>query len=284
MLAADEASALREDITGVTEHIGQVHFPSLTADAPALAFQVGFPRLELVLEGEVQEHSLASPGDVLKKFDVLFVAADGWNMPEWGKPAKTLSILFGKQQIGFSTQTWDGKVLISNARFAVPRRGPRVGSYLLQALNEIAEQSDKQKTAQYIVSALLSHCIDLLQTRMHTGSRSKALFDAIRDFIEKNHHHALTRESVASAFYISPNYLSHLFQKTGKVGFNEYLIYVRLEHAKELLKRYNLKIKEISVQCGFLDSNYFCRVFRKATARTPSEYRRQYHSQRINEG
>lgn len=73
----------------------------------------------------------------------------------------------------------------------------------------------------------------------------------------------MTRESVAQAFYISPNYLSHLFQKNGAIGFNEYLNHTRLEHAKTLLKGYDLKVKEVAHRCGFVDSNYFCRLFRK---------------------
>ncbi|STJ46668.1 AraC family transcriptional regulator [Escherichia coli] len=69
------------------------------------------------------------------------------------------------------------------------------------------------------------------------------------------------------------------FKKTGAIGFNEYLNHTRLEHAKTLLKGYDLKVKEVAHACGFVDSNYFCRLFRKNTERSPSEYRRQYHSQ-----
>ncbi len=77
-----------------------------------------------------------------------------------------------------------------------------------------------------------------------TPLRSQALFEAIRDYIDERYASALTRESVAQAFYISPNYLSHLFQKTGAIGFNEYLNHRRPEHAKTLLKGYDLKGKE----------------------------------------
>ena len=92
------------------------------------------------------------------------------------------------------------------------------------------------------------------------------MFEAIRVYIDEHYATPLTRESVAQAFYISPNYLSHLFQKTGAVGFNEYLTHTRLEHARQLLKGYDLKVKEVAHACGFVDSNYFCRLFRK----TPS--------------
>jgi len=110
-------------------------------------------------------------------------------------------------------------------------------------------------------------------------TRSGALFEVIKKYIEENASLPLTRENVAKRFHITPNYLSHLFRKSGDIGFSEYLNHVRLEKAKLLLKGYELKIKEVATSSGFVDSNYFCRVFRKSTARSPSEYRSQWLSQ-----
>lgn len=190
-------------------------------------------------------------------------------------PASSLSLSFGKQQL--TLQLHRDNALLQQLH--IPRRGPRTGAFLLQTLTELQMQPDEQETARLVVLSLLSHCRDLLGSDIHTASRSRALFEAIRLYVEEHHASALTRESVAQAFYISPNYLSHLFQKTGNVGFNEFLTQTRLEHARQLLKGYDLKIKEIAARCGFADSNYFCRLFRKHTERSPSEYRRQYHSQ-----
>lgn len=253
----------------------QVYFASAHSPAPALALQVDFPRLEIVLNGEITDQA----GPALQQQDALYVPAGGWNFPQWRQPATTLSILFGKQQLGFSLLQWDGNTLHNLAKQHVARRGPRVGSFLLQTLHEIQRQPHNHLTARLIVLSLLSHCTDMLGTRIQIASRSQALFDAIREYIDEHYRLPLTRESVANSFYISPNYLSHLFQKTGAVGFNEYLTHVRLEHARQLLKGYDLKVKEVAHACGFIDSNYFCRLFRKNTERSPSEYRRQYHSQ-----
>ncbi|WP_148244631.1 helix-turn-helix transcriptional regulator [Enterobacter asburiae] len=191
------------------------------------------------------------------------------------QPANALSIHFGKQLLTIELQ-YENALL---QQLQVARRGPRTGAFLLQTLNEIQMQPNEQDTARLVVLSLLSHCRDLLGSDIHTANRSRALFEAVRSYIEENHASSLTRESVAQAFYISPNYLSHLFQKVGSVGFNEYLTQTRLEHARQLLKGYDLKIKDIAASCGFSDSNYFCRLFRKHTERSPSEYRRQYHSQ-----
>lgn len=264
--------------SGVTP-LQKIWFAGSHAPAPEMAFRVDFPRLEILLSGQLSDAGLHEDGVQMQEFDALYVPAGGWNFPQWQQPATTLSVLFGKQQLGFSVQQWDGYQLENVAKQHVARRGPRVGSLLLQTLGEIQMQPREQQTARLIATSLISHCGDLLSSQIQTASRSQALFDAIREHIDSHFAEPLTRESVAQAFYISPNYLSHLFQKSGVMGFNEYLNHTRLEHARRLLKGYDLKVKEIAHACGFIDSNYFCRLFRKKTARSPSEYRRQYHSQ-----
>ena len=259
--------------------IGKVRFSTETRPASEKAVSVDFPRLEIMLEGQVSDPAVKADPAQLTPHDVLYIPAGGWNDPQWLVPSTLLTILFGKQQLEFVLRNWDGSALNVLDKQQVPRRGPRVGSFLLQALNEMQMQPQEQQTARLIVASLLSHCRDLLGSQIQTASRSQALFEAIRDYIDERYASALTRESVAQAFYISPNYLSHLFQKTGAIGFNEYLNHTRLEHAKTLLKGYDLKVKEVAHACGFVDSNYFCRLFRKNTERSPSEYRRQYHSQ-----
>ena len=271
------------DINPLLSHIAsgatplqKIWFAGNHAPVPEMAFQVDFPRLEILLEGQLTDAVLGEP---MLALDALYVPAGGWNFPQWQSPVTTLSILFGKQQLGFSVQQWDGQQLKNMAKQHVARRGPRVGSFLLQTMGEIQMQPQEQQTARLIATSLISHCADLLSSQIQTASRSQALFDAIREHIDSHFAEPLTRESVAQAFYISPNYLSHLFQKSGVMGFNEYLNHTRLEHARRLLKGYDLKVKEIAHACGFVDSNYFCRLFRKNTDRSPSEYRRQYHSQ-----
>jgi len=263
--------------------VRQVYFAGNQHPAPPLAYDVNFPRLELVLTGE-QEMGWGDPQghhqvQTLSVGDVLFVPSHGWNNPRWQLPVTTLSILFGKQQLGFSLLNWNGEVFFAGEKGNVARRGPRVGAFMLQALNELAWHQEDQLTAHFLVKGLLSHVLDLFGSSTLTTSRSQTLFTVIREYLEEHYREPLTREAVASVFYISPNYLSHLFQKSGGIGFNEYLNHVRLEQAKNLLKRYDMKVKEVAYASGFLDSNYFCRQFRKNTERSPSEYRSQYRSQ-----
>ena len=259
--------------------IAEVHFTGESRPPADAAIKVDFPRLNIVIEGQLRDLALGETAAPLQSRDVLYIAGDSWNWPQWQTPCLLLSIFFGKQLLEFSLQRWSGEALTLVQKIQIPRRGPRVGSFLLQALNEIRMQPQEQQTARSIVISLLSHCTDLLGSQAQTSSRSQALFEAIRQYIDVHFAEPLSRESVAQAFYLSPNYLSHLFQKCWPMGFNEYLNHIRLEQARMLLKGHDMKVKDVAHACGFADSNYFCRLFRKNTERSPSEYRRQYHSQ-----
>ncbi|MDG3084991.1 AraC family transcriptional regulator [Vibrio hannami] len=273
---------LISDYSGFPKNIGKTIFASNLPEPPELAYQVHFQRLEIVVEGEVVMEVGNDIGvdtkNILTKGDALYIPTDCWNKPHWEKPAVMLNLLVGKQSFGISLLKWDGERFSTLVKDNVQRRGPRTGSFILQSLEELRSHAEDQHTARLLVASLLSHVNDLMQNPPETPSRSKALFEAVRDYIEQNYHEPLTRESVAEHFYVSPNYLSQLFQKEGKIKFNEHLNHIRLERAKYLLKEYDMKVKEVAHRCGFSDSNYFCRVFRNQTARSPSEYRTHYRS------
>ena len=40
-----------------------------------------------------------------------------------------------------------------------------------------------------------------------------------------------------------------------------------------MMENPRINVKDISVACGYSDSNYFARVFKRITGQTPSEYR-----------
>ncbi|MBQ4165586.1 MAG: helix-turn-helix transcriptional regulator, partial [Oscillospiraceae bacterium] len=48
---------------------------------------------------------------------------------------------------------------------------------------------------------------------------------------------------------------------------------IRIRRACSLLRENTLSITEVALRCGFSDSNYFSRAFRKCCGMTPSQYR-----------
>lgn len=89
---------------------------------------------------------------------------------------------------------------------------------------------------------------------------------------EYNEHISL--DSLASYLAITPSYLSIQFKKETSQTITDYIQNVRLDHAILLLNSTSDSIQEIANLCGFPDSNYFTRVFKKKKGLTPKEYRK----------
>lgn len=100
-------------------------------------------------------------------------------------------------------------------------------------------------------------------------------------YIQNHLSEKMSLEIVADYLKVSPPYLSALFHSEVGSTLSEYIMRQKINLAKEYLKVENLSITQISQLCGFEDSNYFSRVFRKYTMMSPRQYRKQ-KLQRMN--
>ena len=76
--------------------------------------------------------------------------------------------------------------------------------------------------------------------------------------------------------------LTRLFSETIHIGFHEYLLDLRTEHAKTLLQNTKLPITDIAFQSGFESQRTFNRAFRDFFHVTPREYRKRLALQHQN--
>ena len=79
---------------------------------------------------------------------------------------------------------------------------------------------------------------------------------------------------LAERLEVSQEYLTRCFCKYTGVTPGKYLNQVRIENARLLLRQGQHSIQFISDACGFANSNYFARVFRKSVGVNPREYAR----------
>lgn len=112
-----------------------------------------------------------------------------------------------------------------------------------------------------------------LAAEVDAGRRTSLIREDIEGYIHSHFADDLSMQDVARAMNYSDAYFCKLFKQCFKVNFSTYLNEYRVEKAKELLTTTRSSIKDISVSCGYTDSNYFARVFRRITGMTPSEYR-----------
>ena len=113
-----------------------------------------------------------------------------------------------------------------------------------------------------------------LQSIESKEDRRKQLEDDVLTYLEQHYCEAdLSQGQVAEAFQISTYALSRMFKAQMGVGFTEYINAKRIELAKDLLRETNETTKDIAIQVGLPNYNYFLRLFKTITGQTPSAYR-----------
>ncbi|MBQ8355447.1 MAG: helix-turn-helix domain-containing protein [Oscillospiraceae bacterium] len=95
----------------------------------------------------------------------------------------------------------------------------------------------------------------------------------IQRYIREHYSTEISMQSVARAMNYSDAYFCKLFKQCFKVNFSAWLNEYRIDRAREMLQNTRLSVREVSTACGYSDANYFARVFKRVTGKTPSEYR-----------
>ncbi|RKP51591.1 DNA-binding response regulator [Cohnella endophytica] len=96
----------------------------------------------------------------------------------------------------------------------------------------------------------------------------------IRGYIETNYSSNISLKSIAAFFFINPVYLGQLFKKSYGVYFNDFLLQIRINEAKKLLRQSSdIRIYEVAEKVGFSSADYFVTQFEKIEHMTPKEYR-----------
>lgn len=97
-----------------------------------------------------------------------------------------------------------------------------------------------------------------------------------KQYIMQNFDRNITLEEVCEYVGFSAAYFSAMFKKECGEGFAKYLMRVRMEEAKNLLRETNMPVAEICEKVGYNDRKHFTHTFHKMTGVNPAEYRKLY--------
>lgn len=95
-------------------------------------------------------------------------------------------------------------------------------------------------------------------------------------YIRENLGYNISRAEMAERVHLNEEYFSKLFHKYAGCTFKEYVMEQRLRQAQRLLKHSKLSVSLIASRVGYDNFSYFSRAFKKATGKTPQEYRKEY--------
>lgn len=95
-----------------------------------------------------------------------------------------------------------------------------------------------------------------------------------QSFLHSNFQSAINLDSIAAQANMSKYYFSRCFHQLTGFSPNEYLIRLRLDHAKALLENTDYSIQTVGEMSGFNDEAYFSRLFHKRIGISALKYRK----------
>ena len=218
-----------------------------------------------------EPHALFSPKDFQNEYE------------EFAKAVETMQPDACQYQIHKCFRLASDKALFASEFYAM-------GLWLLRSTYDILEIADtfdvdvQQEVLENLstVADLRDYVIRQVQ-RLITASRSerenrerKPVLEAIA-YMKEHFTEKITLEDVAATIGFNTNYFSELFKKETGENFSNYLLGIRMEKAKQLLRDTKIPVYEIGESVGYKDAKYFSQQFMKVVGVKPAEYRKLYY-------
>lgn len=95
-------------------------------------------------------------------------------------------------------------------------------------------------------------------------------------YIHTHLRYDLTVEELAAMEFLGVSRYREVFRSITGVSPVEYVTRLRIERAKDILTQNNSSVAAVAESVGYANRNYFQRLFRKYTGKTPGEYRNDF--------
>lgn len=148
-------------------------------------------------------------------------------------------------------------------------QGDYYNSFILEKKDELYNCKTYYDLQQKVEELLLSIVEDC---NSYSSSNEKTVIQC-KKYIDEHYMDDLSLEYLAEKVNLNTNYFSVFFKNNLGVKFTQYLQDIRMNKARELLEKGDMRIYEISEMIGYHDVKYFIKVFKKEFDISPDEYR-----------
>ncbi|MDD3413158.1 MAG: AraC family transcriptional regulator [Lachnospiraceae bacterium] len=163
----------------------------------------------------------------------------------------------------------------SYLRFRIEDRS-EAEAYLWTIMQEMQE---KKSGFSYIIKGIMNRLLNLLtenyMAKMQRNDRqinNEIHAKLIMDHIEANYR-TVTIAALSETFFYGRNFYNRIVQQETGLSFTEYVQFLRLKSAEQLLSESCLPISDIIHLVGYNNTGYFYKIFQEAYGMSPSDYR-----------
>ena len=236
-----------------------------------------FPEMVCVLEGEL-EITVDGTATVAKAGDLAVITP--FRRHSFSTPV-SCNVWIGVISLDIAEDFIADGSMYANTSAAVFTPSRSLFEYVRDRLPERHERhvSLKDSKKEYRSIRALTYAIFEEYTRLVPQERAHvkgtSALASVLIYLSGHYTEDITLESVANALGYSPTHVSHCISVIPDMSFRGLINSMRTDKAKTLLLKSELRMIDISVECGFASERSFNRAFLAATGMTPSEYRKR---------
>ncbi len=130
---------------------------------------------------------------------------------------------------------------------------------------------DSLKTA-LAIHLLRNYCNTSPKLSTYDDGLPWAKLTLVTDYINAHLHEELTLTEIAAIAQISPYHFLRLFRQSMGATPHQYILQIRVDRAKYLLRSSDLSIAEIAIRVGFCDQSHLTRCFKRILGLTPKQF------------
>ena len=150
--------------------------------------------------------------------------------------------------------------------------------------NHDADREKEMHSNFNFLCCYLGNCFDKLSVDYHAIKYLKRKHNSSEDFIlshciqyiRSNYANSIDVPTLQAQCHCSESAINHMFKRRTGKGVKGYVNDIRINESKKLLSESNESISTIGSKVGFLDPDYFSRVFSKSTGIAPRLYRERF--------
>lgn len=150
-----------------------------------------------------------------------------------------------------------------------------------QQLQYLPELTPEKKKAVYSSALLIrSYIENKILSNQNTIEKSFERKEQIIYFLKDNIKKPITLGDMAAFLKVSYSRAGQVIKENFKMTFPDLMTEIRIEKAKDLLSHSEMAIKQIALECGFKEAEYFHKIFKSIQNKTPQTYREEQKKQR----
>ncbi len=150
--------------------------------------------------------------------------------------------------------------------------------FTLEELAEILGFVDSAHISKVFLARIGMKANDFRKTYQSIGDqcriKDRQVFYAIVSYIYRNYAEDLQPKNVSEHFHISPKELNRILLFQVEMNFSDYLNYIRVNRASELLLKTDKSILTIALEVGYNTEKTLTRNFLRFRSMTPGKFRR----------